>query len=130
MYRSQAPDRLKRKSHVIAFDRTVGGDISAHAAASTGKPDNASSTAGDERASRTDATKIPRPVMLIHAKADRSARILMRFALLARRTGYGNSICRSTNMDSLTRPLVIKRWSQLPVYGQHALTLKNAVSKA
>jgi hypothetical protein len=36
MYRSQAPDRLKRKSHVIAFDRTVGGDISAHAAASTG----------------------------------------------------------------------------------------------
>jgi hypothetical protein len=78
MYRSQAPDRLKRKSHVKAFDRTVGGDISAHAAASTGKPDNASSTAGDERASRTNATKIPRPVMLIHAKAD--ARILIRLA--------------------------------------------------
>src|SRR6266700_8416947 len=105
----QAPDRLKRKSHVIAFDRTVGGDISAHAAASTGKPDNGSSTAGDERASRTDATKIPRPMMLIHAKADRSARILIRLAFLARRSGHedfdSSSCVRRIWIVSLARRL-------------------------
>ena len=62
----RAPARLKIKSDVIAVDKTTGGDIKAHAPRSTGSAEAASSTTGDDGASRTHATKRRRPLTPIN----------------------------------------------------------------
>jgi hypothetical protein len=109
----QAPAKLKSKSGVIAFDKMAGGDIRAHAARSTGSPASASSTAGDEWASRTDVTKKRRTVALDRAKDDPSARNVMRLGLPAStKTPWRPSFC-AVNTRVITDAVFFLRLLQL-----------------